>query len=196
MYHVKLILIKGVLTILSITVLYYKQVTKILSIAVHILGVILHSNPPFSSMSTSSCSGCWVVTVWLLSTPVFVVVIISVATRVLSHPSMGSKGPLCMGGSILHQGCRHLLIPLPNMEGYLPATPPKFGLANCDPVPWVGTSVSRSTIQCHLWAATSFPQPNSCVPLDVNSHVTLPVVLTHLLWMLQWISMVEVITSH
>ena len=38
MYHVKLILIKGVLTTLSIAVLYYKQVTTILSITVCILG--------------------------------------------------------------------------------------------------------------------------------------------------------------
>ena len=96
MYHVKLILIKGVSTILSIAVLYYKQVTTILSIAVHIFGVILHSLP-FYSMSMSSCSGCWVVTVWLLSTPVFVVVIVSGIMRVLSHPSMDSKGPSLYG---------------------------------------------------------------------------------------------------
>ena len=42
-HHVKLILIKGILTILSITVLYYKQITTILSMAVYIF---LHS-PPF-----------------------------------------------------------------------------------------------------------------------------------------------------
>ena len=42
----------------------------------------------------------------------------------------------------------------------------------------------------------SFPQPNVCVPLDVNSHVTLPLVFTHLLWTLQWMSMVEVVTFH
>ena len=41
----------------------------------------------------------------------------------------------------------------------------------------------------------SFPQPNGPVPLDVNSHVMLPVVFTHLLWMLWWMSMVEVVTS-
>ena len=35
--------------------------------------------------------------VWLLSTLVFVVVIISGATRVLSHPSTGGKGPSSFG---------------------------------------------------------------------------------------------------
>ena len=64
------------------------------------------------------------------------------------------------------------------MEGYLSITPPKSGLANCDLVPLVVTSVSRFTIQWHLWAATSFPQPNVCVPFVIYSHVTLPVVFT------------------
>ena len=31
-------------------------------------------------------------------------------------------------------------------------------------------------------------------PFDVNSHVMLPLVFTHFLWMFQWMSMVEVIT--
>ena len=38
MHHVKLILNKGVLTILSVVALYYKQETTILSITVHTLG--------------------------------------------------------------------------------------------------------------------------------------------------------------
>ena len=38
MHHVELILIKGILTILSIAVLYYKQVTTILSIGFCNLG--------------------------------------------------------------------------------------------------------------------------------------------------------------
>ena len=37
------------------------------------------------------------VTVWLLSTTVFVVVIVSGATRELSDPSMGGKGPSLCG---------------------------------------------------------------------------------------------------
>ena len=142
-------------------------------------------------MSTSSCSGCWVVTVWLVSTPVFVVVINSGTNRVWSHPSRVARVPLHMGGSIPHQGGRCLLIPLPNMEGYLPITSLKFVLANHDPVPWVVALVLRFTIWWHLWAVMSFPQPNVHVPFDVYSHVTLPVVFCHPLWMLQWASMVE-----
>ena len=38
-----------------------------------------------------------------------------------------------MGRSILHQEGRHMLIPPPYMERYLPITSPKFGLANHDP---------------------------------------------------------------
>ena len=50
-------------------------------------------------------------------------------------PLWAARVPLHMGGSIPHQECRHLLISLPDMDGYLPITAPKFGLANHDPVP-------------------------------------------------------------
>ena len=86
-------------------------------------------------MSMPSCSGCWVVAVWLLSTPVFVVIIDSGVTRVWSHPFMGGiRVPLHMGGSTPCQGGRHLLVPPPDMEGYLTITPPRSGHANYDPV--------------------------------------------------------------
>ena len=76
-------------------------------------------------MSTSSCSGCQVVTVWLLSTLVFVVVVVCGATGGYeATPLWVARVPLHMGGSIPHQGGRCLLVPLPNMEGYLPITPP------------------------------------------------------------------------
>ena len=71
----------------------------------------------------------------------------------------------------------------------------QVGLVNHDPVPWVVALILRFTIWWHLWAAMSFPQPNTHVPFNVYSHVTLPVVFTHLLWMHWWISMAEVITS-
>ena len=83
-----------------------------------------------------------------------------------------------------------------DMEGYFPITPPMFGLANCDLVPWVVILISRFTIQWLLQAAMSFPWPNTCVPSDIYSHITLPVVFIHPWWMLQWTSMVEVVTSH
>ena len=69
----------------------------------------------------------------------------------------------------------------PDTEGYLPITPP-FGLANNDPVPWVVVSVMGSTIQWHLWAAMSFPQPNIHGPVDIHTHYTLPRVFTHHQW--------------
>ena len=41
----------------------------------------------------------------------------------------------------------------------------------------------------------SFPLPHVCVLSEVYGHITLPKVFTHLLWMLWWTSMAEVITS-
>ena len=133
MHHVKLILIKGVLTILSIAVLYYKQVTTILSITVHNLGLsnihplsfnehalMLRLSGGYCLVAVNS-SFCGCHQFWCLqgyeATPLWV-----------------ARLPLHMGGSILHQGGRHLLIPLPDMEGYLPITTPMLGLANHDPV--------------------------------------------------------------
>ena len=52
------------------------------------------------------------------------------------------------------------------------------------------------TIQWCLQAVTSFPRPNICVPSNVYTHYTLPWIFTHHQWMLWWMSMVEVITSH
>ena len=51
-------------------------------------------------------------------------------------------------------------------------------------------------MQWHQQAVTSFPQPNVCDPADIHTCYMLPVVFTHHQWMLQWMSTVEVITSH
>ena len=51
-----------------------------------------------------------------------------------ANPLWVVRVTLCMGWSVPHQGGRHMLVNPPDMEGYLPITPPKFGLANHDPV--------------------------------------------------------------
>ena len=122
-HHVELILIKGVLTIQSIAVLYYKQVTTILSIAVCILGVILHSTPHFFSehvlvfrllsgycLVAVNCGFCGCHNFWYYEG--------------IKPPLYGWQGSLCLGGSIPCQGSRHLLIPFPTWRGtYLLHTP-------------------------------------------------------------------------
>ena len=49
--------------------------------------------------------------------------------------------------------------------------------------------------QCQ-WALMSFPLLHIHVPSEVHGHITLPKVFTNLWWMLQWMSMAEVVTSH
>ena len=68
-------------------------------------------------------------------------------------------------------------------------------LQNCDPVPWVVVSVVGFTIQWHLRARMSFPWQNAHVPSNDYAYCTLPGVFTCLQWMLQQMSMVEVINS-
>ena len=51
------------------------------------------------------------------------------------------------------------------------------------------------TICQHQWALTSFPLLCIHVLSEVCSHIMLPKVFTHLLWMLWWTSTAEVITS-
>ena len=81
--------------------------------------------------------------------------------------------------------------------GYLPISLPSlFGHANHDPVQWVVTFILGFTICQHQWALTSLPPPYVHVPSVVCSHITLPKVFTHLLWMLWWMSIAEVVTSH
>ena len=103
-------------------------------------------------MSMPSCSGCWVVTVWLLSTLVSLwLLLILVLWGYKATPLWAVRVPLCVGGCTLHQGGRCLLVPLPDTEGYLPITSPMFSLANHDPVLWVVTLVSRFTIQLCIY---------------------------------------------
>ena len=40
------------------------------------------------------------------------------------------------------------------------------------------------------------PLPNTCNPVDIHFYYTLPEVFTHHMWMLQWTSTEEVVTSH
>ena len=107
---------------------------------------------------------------------------------------LAARVPLWLGGSTLHQGRRHWSIEKPDTEGYLPISPP-LDLANHDSVLWAIVLVIRSTIGWHLQAATSFPQPNTWS--GRRSY------LIHITWnlhpssvVLQWMSTVEVITSH
>ena len=65
-----------------------------------------------------------------------------------------------------------------------------------DSVPWVALVAIQSTIWWHLWDETSISLPNVCNPVDIHSHYTLPEVFTCPQWMLQWMSMGEVIASH
>ena len=110
---------------------------------------------------------------------------------------LAARVPLHMCGSIPYQGGGWQFIPPPDMKGYLPISPPTmFGLANCDPVQWVVVSIFGFTIWWGLWAETSFPWPNVCVPSNIYSNISLPGVFTHLQWMLWQTSMVEVVTWH
>ena len=111
-------------------------------------------------------------------------------------PLWTARVPLLVGGSILHQGGRQALLFLLTWR-YLPISLPPLCLA----LPtitqfgeWLHSSVRFTTCQ-HQWALTSFPPPYVCVLSEVCSHIMLPKVFTHLLWMLWWTSMAEVITS-
>ena len=140
--------------------------------------------PPFSLMSTSSCSGCQF---WFL-------IILNGGYE--ATPLQVVRIPLLVGWSILCQGGRQVLSFLLTW-GYLPLSPsPLFGLVNHDPVWWVVIFILRFTIHQHQQALMSFPLPHIHVPSEVHSHITLPKVFTHLYWMLQWMSMTEVVTSH
>ena len=65
-----------------------------------------------------------------------------------------ARVPLCIGGSTPCQGGRCQFIPPPDMEGYLPVTPPMFGLANPDQVLSVVVYILGFTICWHLQAAS------------------------------------------
>ena len=105
--------------------------------------------------------------------------------RVWSPPLQVARVPLLVGGSIPHQRGRQALSFLLTW-GYLPVSLPLvlFGLAYHDPVLWVVTFIVGFTICQHQWALMSFPLPYVCAPSEVCSHITLPQVFTHLLWML------------
>ena len=103
-----------------------------LSIAVHVKGWgSLTVHPLF--VGTSSCPGYHLVLVFLL----FWWSSHSVQRGYKATFWPVARVPLHVGGSTLHQGGRHQLVHLPDMEGYLPITSPYLVLQNCDPVPWV-----------------------------------------------------------
>ena len=95
--------------------------------------------------------------------------------------------PLLVGWSIPCQRGRKVLsfIPL-DTGGTHPFHYPivLFGFAYCDPVLWVVAFIIGFTICQHQWAPTLLPPPYVHVPSEVCSHITLPVVFTHPLWML------------
>ena len=67
--------------------------------------------------------------------------------------------------------------------------------------PWLHSMSSHGSCSvCYPMALTGWrhlhPLPNTCDPVDIHFHYTLPEVFIHPLWMLQWMSMGEVITSH
>ena len=136
--------------------------------------------PPFSLRSMSLCSGCQFC--FLGKFLCFVVF----NGGYEATPLWAVRVPLLVGRSILHQRGRQALSFLLTWGVLTCFTPPfLFGLANHDPVQWVVTFNMGFTIcQCQ-WALTSFPLPYIHVPSKTCSHVTLPVVFTHLLWMLQ-----------
>ena len=58
--------------------------------------------------------------------------------------------------------------------GVLTHYTPQLVLQNCDPVLWVVVSIVGFTIPWYLWARTSFPQQNVCVPSNNYAYSTLP----------------------
>ena len=105
--------------------------------------------------------------------------------------------PLLVGRIIPHEGGRQALSFLSTWGVLTHFTLTLFfGLANCDPLGLVVAFIIGFTICQHQWALMSFPLPYVCVPSEVCSHITLPKVFTHLLWMLWWTSTAEVVTSH
>ena len=154
---------------------------------------MIHSIPFL--LSTSSCSGCHAVLVFLDSGFCSRYWLIQ-CNEGIKPPFNWWQGSLFVGWEYSALGERCHFVPPPNTEGYLPITPPMFGLANCDPVPWVVVSILGFTIWWCLWEAVSFPQQNACVPSDIYTHITLPGIFTHLQWMLWQMSTVEVVTSH
>ena len=169
---------------LPIAVLYYKLVTTIPSIAVHILGGEPTFTPLFLSMSTSSCSGCWVVTGLVNVNSGFCGCHHFWCYKGIKPPLYGQQGSLFIWVGVFHirevDICSSLF---PTQRGTYPLCHPCLALLTMTRFCELSHQSQGSLSRWHLWAVTSFPQPNACVPLDVNSHVMLPVVFTHLLWM-------------
>ena len=125
-----------------------------------------------------------------------ILVSLSLGWRVWSHPSMGGKGPSSGGWEYSTSGRQtDIIIPL-DMGCTYPFNSPLF-VWTCQPWP---SSVSGHILlgftihQCQQ-ALTSFPPPHVCVPSEVHGHIILPKVFTHLLWMLWWMSIAEVVIS-
>ena len=150
---------------LSVTVLYYKQVTTILSIAVCNLGWSNIHPPLFWCahalmlwLSGELLSGCC--QLWVL-----LVIIDTGATRVWSHPSMGGQGSLFIQVGVLHirkvDICSSLFL---TRKDTYPFHPPSLVLLTmtkfCEWLHHSRGSLSDGT----YWAVTSFPELNAHVP--------------------------------
>ena len=114
--------------------------------------------PPISWKSMSSCSGCWF---WILH------------FSYLSFLMEGTKPPLYrwwgslfwwVGAFCAREVDRHCHSSWHG--GYLPISLPPFlfGLAYCDPVPWLVSFLLGFIICQHQWASTLFLLPYVCVP--------------------------------
>ena len=179
------------LTILSIAILSFvgviiwKLFNPVTWVTPH--GLSIH---PLPMASMSSCSSCQF---WFLCWFWFFVICYG---GYEATPPWVARVPLGVDGSIPHQGGKQALSIL--TWGVLNhfTHPSLFCLANHDPVQWVVTSVLGFTIHWHQWALTLLPLSHVCVPSKVHGHITLPKVFTLPWWMLWWMSMAEVITSH
>ena len=145
-------------------------------------------------VSMSSCSGCHAVPVFLDSGFWSRCCLVQ-CNEDIKPPFDWWQGSSLYGQEYSTSGRGMLVCPSSWHGGVLTHYTP-HAWSCCDPVLWVVALILGFTICWHLRAMMSFPQPNACVPSNIYSHITLPEVFTHLQWMLQWTSTVEVITSH
>ena len=114
----------------------------------------------------------------------------------------GIKPPLCQWQGSLYNwvGVFHIKVgddgSLKNLtwRGAYPFHTPQWSCYH-DSVLWVVVAAIQSAIWWHLWVEMSIPPPNVCNPVDIHAHYTLPGIFTHLQWMLQQMSMGEVVAS-
>ena len=104
---------------------------------------------------------------------------------------------LSVGRSIPHQSGKPMALHS-NMWATCPFhSPISFGWP-C--LPWPSSGSASTPLMVHYLPASMgidiIPLPYICVPLEVCSQITLPVVFTHPQWMLQYTSIIQASTSH